>query len=100
MRLSAAALAALGPVTVLARMQFIKPPAFTGESQQSALVVGSPLNLEWTPAEAGKKLSVLLYQLNATRAANFDGIIYHTEGPFEYITRTSPKLKLPRWNSS
>lgn len=88
MRLSLAALAALGSGTTLAKMQFIKPPAFTGKGEQSVLVVGSPLNLEWTPAQDGKRTSVLLYQLNATRAANFDGIIYHTENTFEYITRT------------
>jgi hypothetical protein len=95
MRLSAAllsALAAVGSVpTALARMQFLSPPAFSGSAEPSSHLVhaiGSSLKLQWTPAEEGKKLSVMLYQLNAGRAANFDGRFRPSDaGLAEYITR-------------
>ncbi|KAK4096928.1 hypothetical protein N658DRAFT_435097 [Parathielavia hyrcaniae] len=71
-------------------MEFLKPPAFTGladSSENPVFVMGTTLDIEWTPARKGRKLSVVLYQVNATRAATFDGEFHFTEGPFEYITR-------------
>ena len=90
MRLPVAALAALGSLpTALARMQFLSPPAFTGLAEHPVHVVGSSLDIQWTASQKGKKLSVVLYQLNATQAASFSGQFHSTDGPFEFITRTS-----------
>ena len=86
------ALAAVGSVpTALARMEFLSPPEFSGSvepSSHAVLAVGTPLKLVWTPAEEGKKLSVMLYQLDATQAADFDGRFRPSDvGSGEYITR-------------
>ncbi len=83
---------ALAASPVHARMQFLSPPAFDGTGTATTRPVrtlGTALELKWTPAPQGKKLSVVLYQLNATRAAGFDGVFHYTEGPFEFITRQS-----------
>ena len=88
MRLSAAVLAALGALPpALGRMAFVNPPAFSDQAERLVRLVGSTLDLQWTASQQGKKLSVVLYQLNATQAVSFSGRFHYTEGPFEYITR-------------
>jgi hypothetical protein len=97
MRLLHAVAAALGSLPMaLSLMEFRRPPAFTGlvdPSRNPVRVIGTTLDLEWTPSQEGKKLSVVLYQLNATRAATFEGQFHFTEGPFEFITRKSDHLQ-------
>ena len=88
MRLSAAVLAALGALPpALGRMAFVNPPAFSDQAERLVRLVGSTLDIQWTASQKGKKLSVVLYQLNATQAVSFSGRFHYTEGPFEYITR-------------
>lgn len=99
-----AAFATLLVPSAQARMQFLSPPAFDENGSATTRAVrtlGQTLELKWTPAQQGKKLSVVLYQLNATRAASFDGVFHFTEGPFEFITRESTILSLgaSRWRS-
>ncbi len=93
MRLSAVALAALGSLpTALGRMKFLNPPAWSDRSERPVRVIGSTLDLQWTASQQGKKLSVVLYQLNATQAFSFSGQFHYTEGPFEFITRKRASL--------
>ena len=88
MRLCAVALAALGSLpTVFGRMKFLNPPAWSDSAERPVRLIGSTLDLQWTSSQQGKKLSVVLYQLNATQAVSFSGQFHYTEGPFEYITR-------------
>jgi hypothetical protein len=70
-------------------MQFLSPPAFTGLADHAVYVVETSLGLQWTASQPGKKLSVVLYQLNSTQAAGFQGQFHYTDGPFEFITRES-----------
>ncbi|KAL2022403.1 hypothetical protein VTK56DRAFT_5470 [Thermocarpiscus australiensis] len=83
-------LAALGAIpTAMSRMQFINPPEFGGPvmaSQNPIRYLGEPVDIKWTPNEPGKKLSVVLYQLDADKAREFRGSFHWTEGPFEFIT--------------
>lgn len=98
------AIAALGSVpTALARMQFINPPEFKSSnvvepSRHSVHVAGAPLEISWTPATKGRKLSVVLYQLNATMAAAFEGEFKASELPFEFITRTTASYQSSEWH--
>ncbi|KAK4041311.1 proline-rich receptor-like protein kinase PERK1 [Parachaetomium inaequale] len=89
MRLSAA-LVALGSAPALGRMEFRNPAAFSGlvePSKNPVRVVGSELDLKWTASQEGKKLSVVLYQVNATRAASFNGeFTPDDDGDMEFIT--------------
>lgn len=98
MRLSVASLSALAAVgsvpTALARMQFLSPPEFTGvvePSRHPVRAIGTPFELEWTPAEEGKKLSVMLYQLNVARAATFNGRFQSSDSG-EFIIRMNSSL--------
>ncbi len=95
MRLSVVALAALGSLpAALGRMKFLSPPAWTDSASRPVRVIGSTLDLQWTASQLGKKLSVVLYQLNATEAVSFSGQFHYTQGPFEFITRKSARCRL------
>ncbi|KAK4156121.1 proline-rich receptor-like protein kinase PERK1 [Chaetomidium leptoderma] len=108
MRLFVAALAALAtlgsaPRTALAVMEFHHPPQYTGLSitelteKPVVRVLGTPVELEWTSVEEGKKLSVVLYQLNATQAATFDGKFPSVPANFEFITHDQVEVSKFRW---
>jgi hypothetical protein len=94
MRSVLAALAVLAAVpATTARMQLINPPEFSGqvsESDYPVRYIGQSIDLKWTPNAAGKKLSCVLYQLDASQAATFEGSFHFTAGPFEFITRKYP----------
>lgn len=90
MRFPALALVGFIP-TVFSAMALLKPPAFSGmvePARNPVRVMGSTVDIQWTPADEGKKLSVVLYQLNATGLANYNGEFHFTAGSFEFITRT------------
>lgn len=69
---------------VLAEMEFINPPPFgaVGDvSKNPTYVIGSVVEVSWTPGEEGKQTSLTLWQLNATTGEYF--------GSMQYITRKS-----------
>lgn len=95
MRLASSVLActalALMSSPALAAMQFINPPQFRSRvlsDNYPVRYIGDTVNIRWTAGPSGKKLSVVLYQVNTTKAATYDGSFHSNEGTaaFEFIT--------------
>lgn len=87
-------IAALGLVHVfapaMAAMTFIAPPDFTTPGEADSFRVrltGDTMDIIWNSGIPGRTFSVVLYQLNETRAANYAGFFDQSDGPFEYIKR-------------
>jgi hypothetical protein len=84
-------LAALGlAVSTAAKITFINPPQFTRQikaTEHDVWVTGQTIDLRWSQPDKGKKLSVVLYQMNSTMAANYNGQFPGEDPPFEFITR-------------
>ncbi|KAH6856330.1 hypothetical protein B0I37DRAFT_351402 [Chaetomium sp. MPI-CAGE-AT-0009] len=77
---------------VLADMEFINPPPFgaVGDvSKNPTYVIGSVVEVAWTPGGEGKQTSLTLWQLNATTAEFF--------GPMQYITRKVVDVSTFTW---
>lgn len=86
-------MAALGLVpSTLAKISLINPPQFAGQistSQYDVWMEGQTIDIRWSAPEPNRLLSVVLYQMNTTMAANFNGQFPGDDPPFEFITRTS-----------
>jgi len=83
--------AALGLVaSTAAKMTFINPSQFTNKlkvSEHDVWVLGQTIDLRWSQPDKGRKLSVVLYQMNSTMAESFNGQFPGDDPPFEFITR-------------
>ncbi|KAK3294557.1 uncharacterized protein B0H64DRAFT_190184 [Chaetomium fimeti] len=77
---------------VLADMDFINPPPFgaVGDvSKNPTYVIGSVVEVAWTPGGEGKQTSLTLWQLNATTAEFF--------GSMQYVTRKVVDVSTFTW---
>ncbi|EAQ87802.1 hypothetical protein CHGG_04421 [Chaetomium globosum CBS 148.51] len=73
-------------------MEFINPPPFgaVGDvSKNPTYVIGSVVEVSWTPGEEGKQTSLTLWQLNATTGEYF--------GSMQYITRKVVDVSTFTW---
>ena len=84
-------MAALGLASsTIAKISLINPPQFGGRispSQYDVWTEGQTIDIQWTTPEPNRLLSVVLYQMNATFAASYNGQFPGDDPPFEFITR-------------
>ncbi|KAK0619177.1 hypothetical protein B0T14DRAFT_566067 [Immersiella caudata] len=87
-------------VSTAAKITFINPPQFTRKVQvteHDVWVTGQTIDIRWSQPDEGKKLSVVLYQMNSTMAASFNGQFPGADPPFEYITHDQVGATFFRW---
>ncbi|KAK0755078.1 hypothetical protein B0T18DRAFT_400652 [Schizothecium vesticola] len=95
------AMAALGLASsTMAKISFINPPQFGARispSQYDVWMEGQTIDIQWTAPEPNRLLSVVLYQMNATLAANYNGQFPGDDPPFEFITHDQVNQTFFRW---
>lgn len=86
-------MAALGLASsTMAKISLTNPPQFGGRispSQYDVWMEGQTIDIQWTAPEPNRLLSVVLYQMNTTMVANYNGQFPGDDPPFEFITRMS-----------
>ncbi|KAK4446772.1 hypothetical protein QBC34DRAFT_145161 [Podospora aff. communis PSN243] len=87
-------------VSTAAKITFINPPQFTRQikaTEHDVWVTGQTIDLRWSQPDKGKKMSVVLYQMNSTMAANYNGQFPGQDPPFEFITHDQIDATFFRW---